>query len=102
MTLQHPPIESHCSPQTGPAATDALREIHYVMGTLLEITLYHQRREEGKRALARCFQEARRLEEICSAHADDSDLNRLNRHAGLGPVETSGEQIGRASCRERV
>ncbi|MDE2484689.1 MAG: FAD:protein FMN transferase [candidate division NC10 bacterium] len=71
--------------------TDALREIHYVMGTLLEITLYHELREEGKRVLARCFQEARRLEEIFSACDDDSDLNRLNRHAGLGPVEINQE-----------
>ena len=68
-----------------------LREIHYVMGTLLEITLYHEPQEEGKRVLARCFQEARRLEEIFSAYDDDSDLNRLNRHAGLGPVEIDRE-----------
>ncbi|MDE2059014.1 MAG: FAD:protein FMN transferase [candidate division NC10 bacterium] len=61
------------------------------MGTLLEITLYHEPREAGKRVLARCFQEARRLEEIFSAHDDDSDLNRLNRHAGLGPVEINLE-----------
>lgn len=67
------------------------REIHYVMGTLLEVTLYHEPQEEGKRVLARCFQEARRLEEIFSAYDDDSDLNRLNRHAGLGPVQINPE-----------
>jgi thiamine biosynthesis lipoprotein len=61
------------------------------MGTLLEITLYHEPRDDGKRVLARCFQEARRLDEIFSAHDDDSDLNRLNRHAGLGPVEINLE-----------
>lgn len=68
-----------------------LREIHYVMGTLLEITLYHEPLEEGKRVLARCFREARRLEEIFSAYENDSDLNRLNRHAGLEPVEINQE-----------
>ena len=68
-----------------------LREIHYVMGTLLEITLYHEPQEEGKRVLARCFQEAQRLEEIFSAYDDDSDLSRLNRHAGLGPVAINQE-----------
>lgn len=57
------------------------------MGTLREITLYHEPQQEGKRALARCFEEARRLEEIFSVHDDDSDLSRLNRGAGLGPVE---------------
>src|SRR5574337_1240290 len=61
------------------------------MGTLLEITLYHEPREAGKQVLAKCFQEARRLEEIFSAHDDDSDLNRLNRHADLGPVEINRE-----------
>ena len=91
MNAQLPQTECPCLPVTGPAATDALREIHYVMGTLLEITLYHERREEGKRVLARCFQEARRLQEIFSAYDDDSDLNRLNRHAGLGPVEINQE-----------
>lgn len=68
-----------------------LREIHYVMGTLLEITLYHEPQEEGKRVLARCFQEAQRLEDIFSAYDDGSDLSRLNRHAGLGPVEINQE-----------
>lgn len=68
-----------------------LQETHYVMGTLLEITLFHEPREEGRRVLAGCFQEARRLEEIFSAYNDDSDLNRLNRHAGLGPIEIDRE-----------
>lgn len=68
-----------------------LREIHYVMGTLLEITLYHEPQEEGRRVLARCFQEARRLEDIFSAYDDDSDLSRLNRHAGMGPVGINQE-----------
>ncbi|MBI3779800.1 MAG: FAD:protein FMN transferase [candidate division NC10 bacterium] len=61
------------------------------MGTLLDITLHHETEEEGKRLLRRCFQEARRLEEVFSTHDDGSDLSRLNRHAGLGPFETSGE-----------
>ncbi|MBI2882751.1 MAG: FAD:protein FMN transferase [Candidatus Methylomirabilis oxyfera] len=73
------------------SAPTPLREIHYVMGTLLEITLHHEPHEEGKRVLARCFQEARRLEEIFSAYDDDSGLNRLNRHAGLGPVAINQE-----------
>jgi thiamine biosynthesis lipoprotein len=73
------------------SALTPLREIHYVMGTLLEITLYHESQEAGKRVLARCFQEARRLEDIFSACDDDSDLSRLNRHAGLGPIEINRE-----------
>ena len=75
----------------GETSSVALREIHYVMGTLLDITLHHETEEEGKRLLRRCFQEARRLEEVFSTHDDGSDLSRLNRHAGLGPFEISGE-----------
>lgn len=70
---------------------DPLREVHYVMGTLLEITLYHDTKEGGKRVLRRCFQEARRLEEIFSTYDDGSDLSRLNRHAGLGFIEINPE-----------
>ena len=69
----------------------ALREIHYVMGTLLDITLYHKTGEEAKRVLRGCFQQARCLEEVFSTYDDDSDLSQLNRHAGLGPLEISPE-----------
>lgn len=91
MNTQLPQTDLFCVSHTGSTATDALREIHYVMGTLLEITLHHESREDGRRVLARCFQEARRLEEIFSAYDGDSHLNRLNRHAGLGPVEIDHE-----------
>lgn len=75
----------------GDTSSVALREIHYVMGTLLDITLYHETEEEGKRLLRGCFQEVRRLEEVFSTHDDGSDLSRLNRHAGLGPLEIDRE-----------
>lgn len=68
-----------------------LREVHYVMGTLLDMTLFHEDHEEGKRILRRCFQEARRLEALFSAYEEDSALSRLNRQAGLGPVEVEEE-----------
>ncbi len=73
------------------ALTVTLREIHYVMGTLLDITLHHEAESEGKRVLRGCFQEARRLEEVFSTYDDGSDLSRLNRHAGLGSLEITGE-----------
>lgn len=73
------------------APAPALREIHYVMGTLLDITLLDRADAEGKRVLRTCFQEARRLEEIFSAHDGSSDLSRLNRRAGLGPIDIDQE-----------
>lgn len=83
--------ETRLSTSSSQTVNGPLREIHYVMGTLLEITLYHEPREAGRRVLARCFQEVRRLEDIFSAYDDDSDLSRLNRHAGMGPVEINQE-----------
>jgi thiamine biosynthesis lipoprotein len=68
-----------------------LREIHYVMGTLLEITLQEVLEEDGRRLLRRAFQEARRLEDLFSTHDDASEISRLNRHAGRGPTEISQE-----------
>jgi len=61
------------------------------MGTLLDITLYHETEAEGKRLLRGCFQEARRLEEVFSTHDETSDLSRFNRHAGMGPFEIDRE-----------
>ncbi len=91
MIPSHLSAALHSHKPSGRAHPVALREIHYVMGTLLDITLHHETEEEGKRLLRRCFQEARRLEEVFSTHDDGSDLSRLNRHAGLGPFEISGE-----------
>ncbi len=87
MTPAFPCAEIHPSTLSGRGPTIALREIHYVMGTLLDITLHHESEEKGKRTLRGCFQEARRLEEIFSTYDDDSNLGQLNRHAGLGPLE---------------
>lgn len=64
-----------------------IREVHYAMGTLLDIALFTKDQEEGKKVLRRCFQEARRLEALFSAYDEESGLSRLNRQAGLGPVE---------------
>ena len=67
--------------------SNALRGIHYVMGTLLDVTLHYDTEVEGKRLLQYCFQEARRLEELLSTHDEESELNRLNAHAGQGPLK---------------
>ncbi len=64
-----------------------LREIHYVMGTLLDITLFGVEPDFGRTLLRRGFREARRLEGLFSAHDEESSLSRLNRMAGRGPVE---------------
>jgi len=60
---------------------------HYVMGTLLEITLG----EVSERTAAKSFQElfahAARLEDLMSRYDSQSQISRLNRAAGQGPQQ---------------
>ena len=58
----------------------------YVMGTALEITLHGPEPEALARALEALFAEAEQLDALLSVHVRDSDLSRLNRAAGRGPV----------------
>jgi thiamine biosynthesis lipoprotein len=66
-----------------------IREVHYVMGTLLDVTLYHADREVGLKILRAACREARRLEALLSRHLPTSELSRLNARAGQGPCEVS-------------
>lgn len=86
MTAPHRSAQSLFSPRWR-GSNALLREIHYVMGTLLDITLSYETEEKCKQLLHSCFQEARRLEEVFSTYDDESEIGRLNRHAGLGPLE---------------
>jgi FAD:protein FMN transferase len=63
-----------------------IREVHYAMGTLLDIQLYHEFPDMGARLLRQACQEVRRLEALFSRHVPTSELSRLNRQAGRGPI----------------
>jgi thiamine biosynthesis lipoprotein ApbE len=69
-------------PEASPAR---VREAHYVMGTLLEITLDAPDEEAGRAWLRRAVGEARRLDAELSSFRADSALCELNRSAGMGP-----------------
>jgi FAD:protein FMN transferase len=68
-----------------------VREVHYAMGTLLDVQLYHNQPEAGLFILRQACQEARRLEALLSWHAPGSELSRLNGQAGQGPISVSPE-----------
>lgn len=68
-----------------------VREVHYQMGTLLDITLYHSDPEVGKKILRRSVKEVHRLEEILSHYDPQSSLSMLNRQAGEGRVKIALE-----------
>jgi len=59
----------------------------YVMGTALEVTLHGRDPEALARALEAVFAVAEQLDALLSVHVEASDVGRLNRAAGRGPVE---------------
>ena len=61
------------------------REAHYVMGTMLEITLDAPSEATGRAWIRRAVAEARRLDAELSSFRDDSALCELNLRAGAGP-----------------
>src|SRR5215510_10012249 len=68
-----------------------LRTLHYIMGTLLDCTLFDFPTEQGRRLLSQGVDEVRRLERLLSLHDPDSALSQLNRLAGCGPVQVTPE-----------
>ena len=68
-----------------------VREVHYQMGTFLEVTLWHSEPEVAKRIIREATQEAHRLEEILSNFDPDSSVSRLNQRAGKGKTNVPTE-----------
>jgi len=73
-------------PANSSADLHEVREVHFQMGTYLEITLWHSEPESAKRLIRDAVQEVHRLDAIFSNYDPDSALSRLNRHAGAGRV----------------
>lgn len=62
-----------------------------IMGTLVQVELQHAQAERRRAASQAVFEEMRRLDAMLSPQLEDSELSRLNRQAGLAPVEVSDE-----------
>jgi len=63
----------------------------YCMGTIFNIVAYGTHLDHLRSALAKALDEARRLDEMLSNYRPESELSRVNRLAGQGPVNTSPE-----------
>jgi thiamine biosynthesis lipoprotein len=61
-----------------------VREIHYQMGTFLELTLWHSEDRAAKRLIREVVGEVHRLEEILSNFDPESDVSRFNNLGGYG------------------
>jgi thiamine biosynthesis lipoprotein len=68
-----------------------LRALHYIMGTLLDCTLFDLPAEQGRCLISQSVYEVRHLERLLSLHDPDSALCYLNRQAGCGPVQVAPE-----------
>jgi thiamine biosynthesis lipoprotein len=73
------------------SALKEVREVHYQMGTVLELTLWHSEPEVAKRLIRLATQEVHRLEEILSNFDPDSAVTRLNQQAGKGKTNVPTE-----------
>ena len=67
------------------------REVHYQMGTFLELTLWHSEPEVAKRIIRETAEEVHRLDEILSNFDSDSSVSRFNRQAGKGKTSLPPE-----------
>jgi thiamine biosynthesis lipoprotein len=79
-----------CASPAPPSATP-VHDGRYVMGTVLEITLPDLSRRDAERTLAKLFEIAERLDALMTSHDSLSQISRLNRAAGQGPITVDPE-----------
>jgi FAD:protein FMN transferase len=72
-------------------ALQQTREVHYQMGTFLELTLWHSEPEMARRIIRDAVLEVHRLDKVLSNFDPDSDVSRFNKEAGRGRVKLSGD-----------
>ena len=59
------------------------------MGTCVTITLFGEGKGDESIVVNRAFEEIRRVDELLSSFSTDSDVTRINRHAGNKAVHVS-------------
>jgi FAD:protein FMN transferase len=79
------------APVTTSATLREVREVHYQMGTYLEVTVWHDEPETAKRLIREAVREVHRLDEILSNYDPDSALSHLNQRAGAGVTRVPAE-----------
>ena len=90
-------IATACSTETAPGgaarASPAriVEESRLAMGSLLRLTAWTSDEGAARSAFGEVFAEFTRLETLMSTWVADSDVQRVNRAAGMQPVTVSGE-----------
>ena len=67
------------------------RRSQFLMGTLVEISVFHPDQEAAQDAIQNAFNEIQRLENLLSTHKPDSEIVRINQSSGLQPIAVSPE-----------
>ncbi len=77
----------------GPADGERVDKNTFLMDTKVDFSVYGLDEEEASRASEEVFAEMRRLENIFSRHAEDSDVTRLNEAAGEEWIQVEPETV---------
>jgi thiamine biosynthesis lipoprotein len=78
-----------------PAASAGwLKREESIMGTAIAVELWSEDVASGAAAIDSVMAEMHRIDRAMSPHKDDSELSRINRDAGAGPVALSDEMTG--------
>lgn len=86
-------------PWAAAAPAGWLKREEAIMGTAITVELWADERAAGEAAMAAVIDEMHRIDRTMSPHKPASELSRINRDAGRGPVPLSAEMamlIGRA------
>lgn len=70
--------------------TDRHEMTTFAMDTIMDFTIYH---EDGEELLIDAEQEIRRLERLLSITMEDSDISKINKNAGVAPVEVAADTM---------
>lgn len=77
----------------GPAQAEWRSREEAIMGTSIRVELWHPDRASGEAAMAAVMEEMHRIDRAMSPFKPDSELSRINRDAGHGPVGISKEMF---------
>lgn len=67
------------------------RRTQFIMGTLVEITVFHFNPDTIQTVTTQAFDEMQRIEQLMSTYIPDSEISRINRAAGKEAIPVSPE-----------
>lgn len=75
----------------GKPESSLIRRSQFLMGTLVEISVYENNKDIAQPAIQNAFNEIRRVENLMSTHIPKSEVSIINQSSGIRPVPVSPE-----------